>query len=87
MRLRPTDVYFFYDASGALLYVGVSKCARIRKGQHQYRSRTWFSKALRMEVVNFPNRQAALGHEAHAIRTRKPLFNIVMNEFRWPWDE
>jgi hypothetical protein len=72
----PTSLYRHFDASGRLLYVGVSTNSIRRLKQHQ-RSH-WFLDIARVEIEHFTNRKKAETEEARAIATEKPLHNVVL---------
>jgi hypothetical protein len=72
----PTCLYRHFDASGTLLYVGVSLHVVVRLIGHRDTAH-WFSQLARIEVEHYPTREAALVAEAEAIRTEKPRYNIA----------
>lgn len=69
-----TALYRHFDASGALLYVGISLSAVQRLEQHK-QSAVWFANIGRVDVEWFPSRGAALRAEAEAIRSENPAHN------------
>jgi predicted GIY-YIG superfamily endonuclease len=77
----PTTLYRFFDEKGMLLYVGVSVSAPNRLRQHN-RDKPWFSLVSSATFSHFATRQEALRAEAIAIRTEKPLMNVVIP---MPW--
>ncbi len=77
----PTDLYRYFDAEDVLLYVGVSLAAATRAMGHRRQS-GWWSSWHRMTRETCPTRLAAIEAERLAIRTEKPLFNIVHNRPR-----
>ena len=70
----PVALYRCRDASGRLLYAGVSAEPLRRAGQHAY-SADWAGMLARIDVDWFQSRAAALAAEAEAIRDDAPLFN------------
>jgi hypothetical protein len=71
-----TDLYRHFDSEGCLLYVGISLSAIARLAAHRVRS-SWFNRIARVEIKRFPSREDAEAAELEAIRTEKPLHNIV----------
>jgi hypothetical protein len=67
-----TQLYRHFDASGALLYVGISIDAGVRLKRHD-----WATAVARSEITVFPTRAEAAAAEAAAIRTEHPKFNVV----------
>lgn len=67
-------VYRHFDASGTLLYVGVSLCAVTRLSGHREHS-GWFQEIARVTVEWFDSRELALEAERKAIRAEKPKHN------------
>lgn len=72
----PTTLYRFFDEEGRLLYVGVSTSAPNRMKQHRA-TKPWFTQVASATFSHLPTRNAALEAEAVAIRTEKPLMNVV----------
>lgn len=73
-----TTVYRMFDYKDELLYVGISNRVDIRIEQHRA-SKEWFWRVDRITTMNYPNRQAALDAEKHAIKTENPIYNIIHN--------
>ena len=71
-----TTLYRFYDDTGALLYVGISKHALRRLTEHQT-GQPWWSEVARSTMEHFDTREEAAEAELVAIRTEGPLFNIA----------
>jgi hypothetical protein len=71
---RPAAVYRFYDAAGALLYVGMSNRPwdRLEWG---HRKKSWWRDVARQEVTWFRSGADALSAEARAIATEHPVHN------------
>lgn len=69
------QLYRHFDASGALLYVGISLSAFSRLAQHREHSH-WFSKIEKVTIEHFSTRVAAIEAERKAIFDEKPLHNI-----------
>lgn len=74
----PQALYRFYDAAGALLYIGVSLNPGRRFQQHAG-EKTWWHEVSRIEIESFPDRAAVLAAEAAAIRGERPRHNVVLN--------
>ena len=74
---EPTAVYRFYDAAGALLYVGISRNLVARWAQHEV-EKTWWSAVARKTVTMYGSRREAEIAEGHAIRSESPLHNKAM---------
>lgn len=73
------NLYRHFDASGALLYVGISLSAVQRLGQHRHNSH-WFESIARIEIETFMSRAQVLIAERSAIEAERPLHNIALNE-------
>lgn len=73
-----THLYRHFDKDGDLLYVGISLSAVARLKQHMDHSR-WANEISRIEIEQFPTREAALFAELKAIQSEKPRHNIVHN--------
>jgi hypothetical protein len=67
-------LYRHYDASGTLLYVGISLSALTRLEQHKASS--WFGNIARVDIQKFETRQEALEAERIAITSERPVHNI-----------
>lgn len=80
-------LYRHFDASGHLLYVGITRDTMRRLCQHEDRSR-WMHRVARIEVEWFDDRSSALGAESRAIVDEHPMFNLRRpqgrdEELRW----
>ena len=69
-----TAVYRHFDASGALLYVGVIAHPWRRIAEHNCRT-VWAKDVQRSEVVWFDDKADALAAEERAIASEAPLHN------------
>lgn len=69
-----TAIYRAYDASGALLYVGIAKNWGKRWAQHAALA-PFFEQVARLEVRWAPSREAAEKIERQAIEKERPLWN------------
>ena len=69
-----TCLYRHFDASGALLYVGISCNAISRMVAHRNGS-SWFDQVASITIKRFATREEAFSAEAQAIKTENPLFN------------
>lgn len=71
-----TDLYRHFDASGRLLYVGVSLSAIGRLRQHRRESH-WSSEVATVMIEKFPTRADALRAERNAIIRENPKHNTI----------
>lgn len=69
-------LYRFFNESGELLYVGISKTAFERFSQHQG-TKEWFSEISQISLEHYPNRYLAAAHETIAIFNEAPRYNIL----------
>lgn len=76
-----TSLYRFYDASGALIYIGISNSIPRRLGEHDDR-KPWFAEAVRCTFEHYPSRARALAAEKKAIKAERPKYNILHNHGR-----
>lgn len=72
-----TALYRHFDASGTLLYVGISLSAVARLSQHG--RKPWFDAIDTMTVEYFDDRFSALRAERAAIISEKPSFNCTFS--------
>lgn len=71
-----TCVYRIYDASGVLLYVGITNNLTVRWSEHK--SKPWWRVAgNRYDVRWYPSRTVAAMEEKHAIMTEHPKYNSL----------
>jgi GIY-YIG catalytic domain len=70
-------LYRHYDATGRLLYVGISFCFANRMKEHFFSH--WYDEIARVDIERFPTREAACEAERKAIRSEKPLYNDGKN--------
>jgi predicted GIY-YIG superfamily endonuclease len=73
-----TALYRHFDAKDRLLYIGISLSAIQRLAQHS-QGAAWFEEITRVEVQWFGSRKEASDAEVEAIRTERPLHNLVHN--------
>jgi predicted GIY-YIG superfamily endonuclease len=71
-----TTLYRYYDAAGALLYVGISKHAIQRLAQHEA-NKQWQAEIANVRIEHFPDRAAAHAAERAAINTENPAHNLL----------
>jgi hypothetical protein len=74
------DLYRFYDADDALLYVGISLHAAVRASEHR-RAKPWWPFVARMEVEHLGEvtRVEAERHERSVILAERPRYNLAHN--------
>jgi predicted GIY-YIG superfamily endonuclease len=72
--MTKTAVYRFYDASGRLLYVGITANTTARWGRHKAKA-AWWADRQRVEVTWHDDRVAAATEEYRAIRSENPIWN------------
>lgn len=72
-----TALYRFYDADGALLYIGI--CGEPLKRWYTHADKEWWPNVQTFRVVWFPSRDEAAHAEAETIIAERPRHNIVFN--------
>lgn len=77
--MNKTDLYRYFDKNHNLLYVGISNNALNRQSQHKH-SAPWFHLYESMTRESFNSRNDAIQAEKLAIKSEKPLYNIVHNK-------
>jgi len=70
-----THLYRLWNSSDDLLYVGISKSALTRLGQHQ-RSQPWADEICRITIERFDTRGQAEAAEVEAIAAERPKYNV-----------
>ena len=73
-----TALYRMWGNDGQLLYVGISKSALGRLGQH-LTEKSWAADIVNVTIETFPTREQAAAAEVAAIKTEKPLHNVTHN--------
>lgn len=71
----PTLLYRHYDATGRLLYVGITRRG-VRRWEEHAEDKPWFELVATSRCEEHPTRAAALYAEAVAIRDENPVYNI-----------
>jgi predicted GIY-YIG superfamily endonuclease len=71
MMTQEGYLYRHYDASGCLLYVGISIDPLKRQYQH-FKTANWRALIQKITIETFASREAACEAEATAIRDEKP---------------
>lgn len=79
-RIKARAVYRIFDASGSLLYVGMSGQPLTRIQAHA--KKKWFACADRVEIRWHKTKQSALNAEAVSIIMDKPTFNLASSLIR-----
>lgn len=72
--MAKTALYRHFDASGQLLYVGISFSPFNRARQHN-RASDWFASVVRIDIEWLDTRSAAEQAEYQAIKREHPLHN------------
>lgn len=70
----PTSVYQYYDATGRILYVGITSRGVTRSHEHA-RSKRWWDLTTGCHIEHYATRTEALAREAFLIAAYKPPFN------------
>ena len=78
---RPQALYRFWDASGVLLYVGISVNPTGRFDQHRG-DKSWWHEIASITIQAYPDRPTVEAAEKAAIIAETPLYNIVHNVAR-----
>lgn len=73
---HPTTLYRFFDAEGALLYVGITGRGPRRWVEHAA-EKPWWSEVARTSTTHYATRSAALQAETDAIRSERPRHNLT----------
>lgn len=76
--VRRTALYHLRNSVGDLLYAGISEKPLQRWIQHAA-DKDWWPDVASMSLEWFDSNAEALAMEAHAIRTKHPLYNVVHN--------
>ena len=71
-------LYRFYDAEGALLYIGITNNPPARFRQHRG-AKSWWDAVANIKLETFDSRRALEVAERGAIKSEKPKYNIAMN--------
>ena len=72
--MQATALYRHFNATGQLLYIGISSRPATRTAEHYLRS-SWFIEVARIDIEWFGSRLDAEQAEWAAIRHEKPLHN------------
>lgn len=76
--VRRTALYRLRNGQDALLYVGISASPLQRWLQHAA-DKDWWPEVASMSLEWMDSHTEALAMEAHAIRTERPIHNVVHN--------
>lgn len=76
---QQTTLYRVYDQAGLLLYVGISKNALKRFGEHSM-SQPWWGDGTTVKMQHYPTRAEALAAEEAAIKSERPAHNKTFNK-------
>lgn len=69
------SVYQYFDASGRLLYVGITNRG-VRRSHEHARSKDWWPQTTGCAIEHYESRSEALSRESYLIAAYKPPFNI-----------
>lgn len=72
-------LYRLYDASGSLLYIGITGKPKTRFAQHAVEKPWWVDVAEIETDSSFVSRVVLEEHERRAIIAEKPCYNTVFN--------
>lgn len=72
-----TSLYRAYDAGGALLYVGISLSWAKRLKDHEVQE--WLHQVSTVTLEHFSNRDDAQLAERSAIKSERPIHNVIYN--------
>lgn len=76
-RSVPTQtLYRYFDASGRLLYVGITQRGH-RRSQEHAETASWWPKVASQTLEHFDTHAEVEAAEKKAIHTEKPIYNIV----------
>jgi predicted GIY-YIG superfamily endonuclease len=83
-----TTLYRVFDASGRLLYVGITDWTPDRRMmEHRYKQAGWAPLAKRFTYEQYDDRESAVAAELSAIRNEDPVWNIegrpLERYFKW----
>lgn len=76
-------LYRFFDASGELLYVGITMNPVGRWASHRT-EKPWWSEVATITLESHPSREAVERAERDAIRAERPRYNVAHHPDRWP---
>ena len=81
MTESTTTLYRFHDASGGLLYVGITGRS-VRRWCEHAATKPWWNDVAKVTVEHFTDRPAAINAEARAIKQERPAHNVVHSTTR-----
>lgn len=73
---KATSLYRYFDATGTLLYVGITSRRTIRTLQHAG-DKSWWGEVASATFEHYDTRAEAASRELEAIRDERPLHNVV----------
>lgn len=76
--MTTTTLYRFYNSADELLYIGIAGNPGRRFSEHA-KTKPWWPQVARSTMEHHSSRGAALAAEERAIRTERPLHNVVHN--------
>ena len=72
-----TTLYRLFDASGRLLYVGITSRNPIDRLRAHSRTRWWWEQAVSVRLEHFHSREEAQAAESAAIKDEHPAYNVA----------
>ncbi|MFJ8345058.1 GIY-YIG nuclease family protein [Streptomyces sp. NPDC094153] len=75
LAVKPTCLYRLYDASGQLLYVGITSDIARRWKEHRTKHQGWWPQIAERRVIWFLERSHAWHAEREAVWAERPLHN------------
>lgn len=73
---HPHALYRFFDATGRLLYIGITFNLASRFPSHSD-DKPWWSQVDTIRVEGYADRSAVLAAEKAAIKAERPLYNVA----------
>lgn len=81
---RLHDIYRMRDLSGRLLYVGVTN-GGLRRFMEHSKDKTWWREVAQIDVEHVHCSRAIIeAIEREAIKTERPLYNVIHNAWAAP---
>lgn len=71
-------LYRFWDAEGALLYIGITHRLNDRLSHHK-KFKPWWWEVAAVTIERYPDRESVAAAEVLAIKTESPKYNVMLN--------